>query len=112
IPEDYVHRIGRTGRAGLEGEAISLVSADEIKHLRNIELLIKQNIVRREREGFEPQHVLPESRISNSGHKRKVSRAQRDHNSYGGTVKRKKYNVSYHSSRSKSRKTPAAARRN
>ncbi len=112
MPEDYVHRIGRTGRAGLEGEAISLVSADEIKHLRNIELLIKQNIVRREREGFEPQHVLPESRISNSGHKRKVIRAQRDHNSFGGTVKRKKYNGRYHSSRSKSRKTPAAARRN
>ena len=112
IPEDYVHRIGRTGRAGLEGEAISLVSADEIKHLRDIELLIKQNIVRREREGFEPQHVLPESSISNSGHKRKVSKARSDHNSNGGTVKRKKYNGRNHWSRSKSRKTPAAARRN
>ncbi len=37
VPEDYIHRIGRTGRAGLEGEALSLVCVDELKHLQAIE---------------------------------------------------------------------------
>lgn len=43
-PEDYVHRIGRTGRAGALGEAISLVSPDEEKYLAEIEKLIKREI--------------------------------------------------------------------
>lgn len=54
IPEDYVHRIGRTGRAGASGEAISLVSADEIPYLRDIEKLIEQEIPTETMEGFEP----------------------------------------------------------
>src|SRR5688572_8513832 len=45
-PEDYVHRIGRTGRAGLPGEAISLVASDEIKLLVEIEKLLKREIPR------------------------------------------------------------------
>jgi ATP-dependent RNA helicase RhlE len=45
-PEDYVHRIGRTGRAGLPGEAIALVAADESKLLAEIEKLLKRKIVR------------------------------------------------------------------
>ena len=44
VPEDYVHRIGRTGRAGASGQAISLVSSDEKKQLRAIEALIKRKI--------------------------------------------------------------------
>src|SRR4249920_896831 len=44
VPEDYVHRIGRTGRAGNEGEAISLVCIDEKEFLRDIERLIKREI--------------------------------------------------------------------
>jgi len=44
VPQDYVHRIGRTGRAGASGQAISLVSADERKQLRAIEALIKRKI--------------------------------------------------------------------
>ncbi len=44
VPEDYVHRIGRTGRAGEEGEAISLVSEDEGKHLLGIERLLGRRI--------------------------------------------------------------------
>jgi len=44
VPEDYVHRIGRTGRAGASGQAISLVSSDEKKQLRGIERLIKRKI--------------------------------------------------------------------
>jgi len=46
VAEDYVHRIGRTGRAGLSGEAISLVSPDEQKYLADIEKLLKRTITR------------------------------------------------------------------
>ena len=54
VAEDYVHRIGRTGRAGAEGQAISLVSADEIEHLKGIERLIKRQLPREIVPGFEP----------------------------------------------------------
>ena len=54
IPEDYVHRIGRTGRAGASGEAISLVSADETTFLRDIEKLVGIKIPTEILEGFEP----------------------------------------------------------
>jgi ATP-dependent RNA helicase RhlE len=61
VPEDYVHRIGRTGRAGSEGEAISLVSVDELAFLRDIERLIKKDIPRETVAGFEPPaHERPE----------------------------------------------------
>jgi len=54
IPEDYVHRIGRTGRAGATGEAVSLVCLDEEIFLRDIEKLIKRAIPRETIPGFEP----------------------------------------------------------
>jgi len=54
VPEDYVHRIGRTGRAGATGEAISLVCLDEEIFLRDIERLIKREIPREVVPGFEP----------------------------------------------------------
>ena len=54
VPEDYVHRIGRTGRAGASGEAISLVCVDEDIFLRDIERLIKRSIPREMVPGFEP----------------------------------------------------------
>ena len=59
VPEDYVHRIGRTGRAGESGHALSLVSADEGKQLAGIEKLIKKQLPRTEIEGFEPKNNLP-----------------------------------------------------
>jgi len=55
IPEDYVHRIGRTGRAGKEGEAISLVCNDERPFFTAIEKLIKQRIPLTDVEGFTPE---------------------------------------------------------
>src|SRR5690554_1061447 len=54
ISEDYVHRIGRTGRAGASGEAISLVSADETTYLRDIEKLVGLKIPQEILEGYEP----------------------------------------------------------
>lgn len=55
VPEDYVHRIGRTGRAGKTGIAISLVSASEVVYLLDIEKLIKRPIEQIEVSGFEPE---------------------------------------------------------
>jgi ATP-dependent RNA helicase RhlE len=54
VPEDYVHRIGRTGRAGATGEAISLVCLDEEIFVKDIERLIKRSIPRELVPGFEP----------------------------------------------------------
>ena len=54
VPEDYVHRIGRTGRAGASGEAVSLVCVDEDIFLRDIEKLTKRSIPREVVPGFEP----------------------------------------------------------
>ncbi|MCA3219943.1 MAG: DEAD/DEAH box helicase [Burkholderiales bacterium] len=53
VPEDYVHRIGRTGRAGMQGEALSLVSPDEMSYLRDIEKLIRRALPREVIPGFE-----------------------------------------------------------
>ncbi|TXH70203.1 MAG: DEAD/DEAH box helicase [Thiothrix sp.] len=59
VAEDYVHRIGRTGRAGAKGQAISLVCADEAKQLIDIEKLIKRKFQRQQVDGFEPEHNVP-----------------------------------------------------
>jgi len=61
VPEDYVHRIGRTGRAGASGHAYSLVSADEIKQLNGIEQVIQRHIRREYVDGFVPDHDVPAS---------------------------------------------------
>ncbi len=54
VPEDYVHRIGRTGRAGATGEAISLVCADDKPLLADIERVIRRQVPREIVAGFEP----------------------------------------------------------
>jgi ATP-dependent RNA helicase RhlE len=61
VPEDYVHRIGRTGRAGVDGDAISLVCVDELKLLREIERVLGHAIPSVTIDGFEPDpRVRPE----------------------------------------------------
>ncbi len=59
VAEDYIHRIGRTGRAGSPGVAISLVSADEVLLLSAIESLIRQLLVREVENGYIPKHSVP-----------------------------------------------------
>jgi ATP-dependent RNA helicase RhlE len=61
VPEDYIHRIGRTGRAGSNGEAISLVSADEANQLFAIERLIQKKLERVIVDDYWPDHNVPES---------------------------------------------------
>ncbi len=92
VPEDYVHRIGRTGRAGLEGHAISLVSADEIKQLQDIERLLKRHLVREEVEGFEAEHTVPESKPigSSNSNRRSSNKVAQFGNRSGGDNNKKK----------------------
>jgi ATP-dependent RNA helicase RhlE len=59
VAEDYIHRIGRTGRAGATGEAISLVCADEVELLSAIESLTRKVLTRIDEQGFEPDHRVP-----------------------------------------------------
>jgi len=75
VPEDYVHRIGRTGRAGNEGEAMSLVCVDENKLLKDIEQLIRRELPKEIVEGYEPDpSIKPEpiqkKRGARSGNRR------------------------------------------
>jgi ATP-dependent RNA helicase RhlE len=59
VAEDYIHRIGRTGRAGASGEAVSLVCADEVDLLAAVEALTRQTLRRSEEPGFEAEHRVP-----------------------------------------------------
>ncbi|ADG94090.1 DEAD/DEAH box helicase domain protein [Arcobacter nitrofigilis DSM 7299] len=69
VAEDYVHRIGRTGRAGNEGQAVSLVCVDEHDYLKGIEKLIKTSIKKVLIEGFEVDPSIKAEPISNGRNK-------------------------------------------
>ena len=58
VPEDYVHRIGRTGRAGMQGDAVSLVCIDELDLLNDIEALLRQRIPDEVVPGFELDRTI------------------------------------------------------
>lgn len=71
-PEDYVHRIGRTGRAGASGEAISLVSCEERGQLKDIERLLGRTLSAATVEGYEPTHrAVSGSRSQPAGTRRR-----------------------------------------
>ncbi|MEJ4043229.1 ATP-dependent RNA helicase RhlE [Erwinia sp. SLM-02] len=70
VPEDYVHRIGRTGRAAAVGEALSLVCVDEHKLLRDIERVLKREIPRMAVEGYEPDPTIKAEPIVNGRQQR------------------------------------------
>lgn len=77
IAEDYVHRIGRTGRAGANGEAISLVSSDELSYLKEIEKLLRSKIKLDVMQGFEPSKETPENEKPKTKAQRQASQKQR-----------------------------------
>ncbi|MDN5086779.1 DEAD/DEAH box helicase [Aliarcobacter butzleri] len=97
VAEDYVHRIGRTGRAGNNGIAISLVCVDEHEYLFGIERLIKQKIKKVEINGFKvnpnikAEHIGNRSnrgnKVNNSNQNRKVK--PKDENSSSNTKPRR-----------------------
>ena len=80
VAEDYVHRIGRTGRAGATGHSYSLVSADEADYLYGIEKLIRKALPREEIEGYEPEHALPSTGVRPPRSARNPAAAQRPDN--------------------------------
>ena len=71
VPEDYIHRIGRTARAGKEGTAISLVCADDFNLLSGIERLLNFRIPREEIEGFETTQHLNTTNLESNNNQRK-----------------------------------------
>ncbi|MGB1308137.1 MAG: DEAD/DEAH box helicase, partial [Oceanihabitans sp.] len=89
ISEDYVHRIGRTGRAGAKGEAISLVCTEELGYLKDIEKLVGLKISSETLEGFEPDPNEPnapkkkqqgQSRNSNSRNRNRNNKTNNQSN--------------------------------
>jgi ATP-dependent RNA helicase RhlE len=78
VPEDYVHRIGRTGRAGSSGGALSLVSEDEVKLLRAIERLINRKLPTEIVPGFEPPARGSAAEIADREPPREQRHHQRD----------------------------------
>ncbi|MEZ4743818.1 MAG: DEAD/DEAH box helicase [Bdellovibrionota bacterium] len=91
IPEDYVHRIGRTGRAGNVGEALSLVCVDELNFLRDIEHLIQRVIPKVVIEGFEPDPNIKAEPIFKQRQQRSARVGGRGKKKYS---KENKYNQS------------------
>jgi ATP-dependent RNA helicase RhlE len=79
VPEDYIHRIGRTGRAGASGEAISLVAPEEERYLAEIERLLKKKVEVVAAEGFDPTIARPDrsERGIRAGHGGRTEHARR-----------------------------------
>ncbi|MFH1728261.1 MAG: DEAD/DEAH box helicase [Pseudomonadota bacterium] len=99
VPEDYIHRIGRTGRAGHEGEALSLVSGNEVAYLRNIEKLLNKKIPTIKLEGYEPD---PSAQIASHNPRRGKENFNRPFNYSGRKPRRFGSNDSKNSTKSRS----------
>ena len=93
ISEDYVHRIGRTGRAGNNGEALSLVCVDEFEYLKNIEKLIKKTLEREIVEGFEPDPKIKAEPIQQGRGGRPQGQPKRRDNAPRAYVEKKRDRV-------------------
>jgi ATP-dependent RNA helicase RhlE len=88
VPEDYVHRIGRTARAGSTGAAISLVSPDELSYLRDIEKLLKRKIDFVEPPKFEIKEGTHQPRNATDEHQpHQDPRRRPEHRSGGGRAR-------------------------
>jgi ATP-dependent RNA helicase RhlE len=104
VAEDYVHRIGRTGRAGNDGEAVSLVCVDEHQLLQDIEHLTRQRIPRITLEGYEPDPTIRAEPIQNGGGNRGRSQGR----NRGGSPNPGKNQAGRNASRSGSGAKPAS----
>jgi len=90
VAEDYVHRIGRTARAGLAGHAVSLVCVDEQKLLRDIEILLKRDIDKDIIPGYEPDPRIKAEPINKGrGQRQNVHRANPGKNKRSGAPKQR-----------------------
>ncbi len=107
IPEDYVHRIGRTGRAGASGEAISLVSGEEAEYVRNIEKLLKQKLEIVELEGFDltPTEQPQQNNTSTKKPRKTVASQQGESQKRNFRAKRKPNDSNNNSGSSNRKKT-------
>jgi len=106
VPEDYVHRIGRTGRAGNEGEAMSLVCVDELKLLKDIERLMKRDIPQVIIDGFTPDPSIKAEPIQNGRQNNKGRGGNRGKNR-GGQGRRPSGNANQNRQRNQRRSKAA-----
>ncbi|WP_370408437.1 DEAD/DEAH box helicase [Tenacibaculum dicentrarchi] len=105
VPEDYVHRIGRTGRAGAKGEALSLVCSEETEYQKEIEKILKQKLKTEVIPGYEPRDTAQPKRASTQ---KKSSTAKKkgvgaSHRGGSGTAKPKRQRPSNNSRSGSSR---------
>jgi len=92
-PEDYVHRIGRTGRAGASGDAISLMSREEERYLLDIEKLTKTPITRGELQGFDPERGRHRERAPREERSSAPKESGRDSGREQGRERTSRYNA-------------------
>ena len=88
VPEDYVHRIGRTGRAGAEGEAISFVCSEETEYQKEIEKVLNEKLKTSILDGFEPTDTAPPKRAASQS-KGSFGKKKGNNNTQGDKPKRK-----------------------
>jgi ATP-dependent RNA helicase RhlE len=96
VAEDYVHRIGRTGRAGHEGEAMSLVCVDELKLLKDIEKVIKRQIPKLVIDGYEPDPSIKAEPIQKTRSGNQGKPRQGNHGTKGKAQKNKPGQAPWH----------------
>ncbi|MDE1205401.1 DEAD/DEAH box helicase [Tenacibaculum larymnensis] len=112
VPEDYVHRIGRTGRAGASGEAISLVAQEEETYLKSIEKLLGQKITISELEGFDLSTIKNEVKTERPKQQSKNKPAKKPFKTSSNSKKKNKKTSTESSKKHTPRKRNNRNRRN